>query len=316
MEEVMKEMNYDSKRTPLGNLTTSQIHAGYAALSEIVQLLNSGGKGSALVNACNNFYTKIPHDFGRKTPTIITTLEEIQEKLKMLEALGNINVAMNLMDERMDIDEDPLDKYYKKLKCHLTLLDHSSEEFAIIENCIQTTHGPTHNSYSMTVIDIFSCRRELESASFLNYGNVMLLWHGSRLTNWLGILKEGLQIAPRKELITGSLFGKGIYFADVSSKSANYCKATKKNDEGLLLLCEVSLGQQLCLYENENINLQLPEGYHSVAGIGSIKPSTYHLGVLSTEAKLPGGPLIEENMDCYLKYNEYVVYNPKQVKMR
>lgn len=35
-------------------------------------------------------------------------------------------------------------------------------------------------------------------------------------------------------------FGKGIYFADMSSKSANYCFANQSNHIGLLLLCEVS----------------------------------------------------------------------------
>jgi hypothetical protein len=38
------------------------------------------------------------------------------------------------------------------------------------------------------------------------------------------------------------MFGKGIYFADVVSKSANYCYATKLNPIGCLLLCEVALG--------------------------------------------------------------------------
>lgn len=35
-------------------------------------------------------------------------------------------------------------------------------------------------------------------------------------------------------------FGKGIYFADMSSKSANYCYATLSKKVGLLLLSEVS----------------------------------------------------------------------------
>ena len=37
------------------------------------------------------------------------------------------------------------------------------------------------------------------------------------------------------------MFGKGIYFADIVSKSANYCKP-KQQSEGLLMLCEVALG--------------------------------------------------------------------------
>lgn len=38
------------------------------------------------------------------------------------------------------------------------------------------------------------------------------------------------------------MFGKGIYFADMVSKSANYCMANHSNKTGLLLLCEVALG--------------------------------------------------------------------------
>ena len=38
------------------------------------------------------------------------------------------------------------------------------------------------------------------------------------------------------------MFGKGVYFADIVSKSANYCKASKSNPFGLLLLSEVALG--------------------------------------------------------------------------
>lgn len=67
-----------------------------------------------------------------------------------------------------------------------------------------------------------------------------LLWHGSRISNWIGILKKGLQIAPPEAPSTGYMFGKGIYFADVSSKSANYCFASRRKNEGLLLLSEVS----------------------------------------------------------------------------
>ena len=41
---------------------------------------------------------------------------------------------------------------------------------------------------------------------------------------------------------TGYMFGKGVYFADMVSKSANYCHATKSSPVAFLLLCEVALG--------------------------------------------------------------------------
>lgn len=36
------------------------------------------------------------------------------------------------------------------------------------------------------------------------------------------------------------MFGKGVYFADMSSKSANYCYPARDKNVGLLLLSEVS----------------------------------------------------------------------------
>jgi len=53
----------------------------------------------------------------------------------------------------------------------------------------------------------------------------------------VGILNKGLQIAPPEAPVTGYMFGKGIYFTDVASKSANYCHAKRDSPEGLLLLC-------------------------------------------------------------------------------
>lgn len=93
-----------------------------------------------------------------------------------------------------------------------------------------------------------------------------LLWHGSRMSNWYGILSRGLLIAPPEAPSTGYMFGKvcyerncranrsffdtqGVYLADVSSKSANYCFTTPQHNVGLLLLCDVALGKVLDLFE-------------------------------------------------------------------
>lgn len=52
---------------------------------------------------------------------------------------------------------------------------------------------------------------------------------------------SGLRIAPPEAPVTGYMFGKGVYFADMFSKSANYCYATHAAKTGVLLLCEVIL---------------------------------------------------------------------------
>ena len=43
----------------------------------------------------------------------------------------------------------------------------------------------------------------------------MLLFHGSRVTNFAGILSQGLKIAPPSAPVSGYLFGKGNSFIDI-----------------------------------------------------------------------------------------------------
>jgi hypothetical protein len=50
---------------------------------------------------------------------------------------------------------------------------------------------------------------------------------------------------------SGSLFGEGIYFADMATKSLGYCSKSKI-DTYFMLLCEVSLGN---MKDVKNLNL-------------------------------------------------------------
>ena len=50
---------------------------------------------------------------------------------------------------------------------------------------------------------------------------VKQLWHGSRNQNWMSILINSLQLNP-DAIITGKMFGQGVYFAPSSMKSWNY----------------------------------------------------------------------------------------------
>jgi hypothetical protein len=61
------------------------------------------------------------------------------------------------------------------------------------------------------------------------------------------------------------MFGKGIYFADMVTKSANYCDASAEYPDGLLLLSDVILGNIEERFESEFIE-KLPDGKHSVKG--------------------------------------------------
>lgn len=77
-----------------------------------------------------------------------------------------------------------------------------------------------------------------------------LLWHGSRNENWLSILSTGLMIRPSGVVLTGAMYGNGVYFATKARKSIGYTSARGSywaggnSDKAYLALYEVNTGME------------------------------------------------------------------------
>lgn len=113
------------------------------------------------------------------------------------------------------------------------------------------------------------------------------------------------------------MFGKGIYFADMVSKSANYCFTTSQNNIGLMLLSEVALGDTYNLTRATYVT-KLPENKHSVKGIGKTSPDPKMAHTREDGVIVPlGKGITDEKLDrSSLLYNEYVVYDDNQVNVQ
>uniref|UniRef100_A0A2D4J526 Poly [ADP-ribose] polymerase n=2 Tax=Micrurus lemniscatus lemniscatus TaxID=129467 RepID=A0A2D4J526_MICLE len=111
------------------------------------------------------------------------------------------------------------------------------------------------------------------------------------------------------------MFGKGIYFADMVSKSANYCHTSQTDPVGLILLGEVALGNMFELKNASHIT-KLPKGKHSVKGLGKTAPDPISTASLDG-ADVPLGKGIPSGIsNTSLMYNEYIVYDIAQVKLK
>ncbi|PIO53398.1 Poly(ADP-ribose) polymerase catalytic domain protein, partial [Teladorsagia circumcincta] len=147
------------------------------------------------------------------------------------------------------------------------VVDHDSAEFERVKLYMENTHGETHTLFKLEIVDVIRIDREGEAKKFkADIGNRRLLWHGSGTTNYGGILSQGLRIAPPEAPVTGYMFGKGVYFADMASKSANYCRVFSDNTDGLMLLCDVALGKVKEEINAKDHSLKTIKGYNSVQG--------------------------------------------------
>ncbi|KAL6564442.1 Poly [ADP-ribose] polymerase 1 [Orobanche minor] len=318
---AMMEFEINLSEMPLGKLSRSNIQKGFEALTQIQDLLNGSTnhapalKETLIIDASNRFFTVIPSIH----PHVIKDEDDFQAKVKMLEALQDIEIASRLVGFD-DESNDSIDEKYEKLRCNISPLSHDSEDFRLVEKYLHATHAPTHTEWALELEEVFSLDREGETDKYVPYRaklkNRMLLWHGSRLTNFVGILNQGLRIAPPEAPATGYMFGKGIYFADLVSKSAQYCFTDKKNPVGLMLLSEVALGEVYELTKSQYMD-KPPRGKHSTKGLGKKVPLESEFVTWKDEVVVPcGKPVASKVKASELMYNEYIVYNAAQLEIK
>ncbi|XP_041018200.1 poly [ADP-ribose] polymerase 2-A isoform X3 [Juglans microcarpa x Juglans regia] len=318
---VIQVLGYNADKLPLGKLSKSTILKGYDVLKRIADVIGKSNR-KKLEELSGEFYTVIPHDFGfrKMREFVIDSPQKLKHKLEMVEALAEIEVATKLLKDDTGIEDDPLYSHYRRLHCELTPIGVDSKEFHMIAKYMQNTHAKSHSNYDVDIVQIFRVSREGEPERFKKFSstkNRMLLWHGSRLTNWTGILSQGLRIAPPEAPVTGYMFGKGVYFADMFSKSANYCYATHAAKPGVLLLCEVALGDMAELLNAKYDADKLPEGKLSTKGVGGTAPDLSEAHALEDGVVVPlGKPKEQLGHQGALLYNEYIVYNVDQIRMR
>ena len=90
--------------------------------------------------------------------------------------------------------------------------------------------------------------------------------------------------------------------------------------QGLLLLCEVALGEMNELTQADYNADKLPAGKHSTKGLGKTAPNPAEAITLPDGVVVPlGKPVTADyagKRQLSLMYNEYIVYHVEQLRIR
>eukprot|EP01112_Ceratiomyxa_fruticulosa_P003582 TRINITY_DN138_c0_g1_i5.p1 TRINITY_DN138_c0_g1~~TRINITY_DN138_c0_g1_i5.p1 ORF type:complete len:680 (+),score=156.34 TRINITY_DN138_c0_g1_i5:230-2269(+) len=315
MERTLVELEFDINKMPLGKLTKKQIKEGYEVLKEIDVAMKAGRGGSVLADLTSRFYTLIPHSFGRSIPPVIRTNEQLKSKMSMLEALADIEVATKLIKEVEDSGEDPIDASYAKLKCDIEPIEPGTDEYKQIQKYVANTHQGSVPK----IKGLYRVNREGEKDRYekggKKLGNRKLLWHGSRLSNFTGILSQGLRIAPPEAPVSGYRFGKGLYFADIMSLSSIYCRSHGSNDF-CMLLGDVALGKPAEVERDTYMEKPLP-GSNSTWALGTIEPDPKDIHDHAHGYQIPSGKIVpsgRSGVSC--REHQYIVYSVDQCHLQ
>lgn len=330
LRRELQNRNVDLARFPLGELAPDTIRAAFRALSrasdEIARREKAADmsdiermKSDAVIHqATTDFLEAVPHVVDRhgQNALCLASRDIIVEKLDLVSEIQRILERLNLGSKQRRNGEGSLEADYAELECSLEVVEEGDPDFDKIKHYL---HRGLPTARIETVFRIE--KSVLDFARFAaSDHNRSLLWHGSPLSNWCGILKHGLLIAPPEAPAAGYLFDKGIYFADNAQKSSAYCRA-QPGSKAVLLLSEVACGDPLVMIgpdQYANITRRLA-GKDSVFVKGRLAPDeAAGFDTIQGGARIPLGeprPRFDDG-DVVMGYNEYVVYESSRVRFR
>ena len=316
IDEQMKEIGYDSSKMPLGRLSKENLNEGMTILKKIENVINEKEKGN-LADLSSQFYTIIPHNFGFYNMAYfkISTLEEVKEKIDLLESLKDINVISKVIKEEKENDtkKNSLDTYYANLHCTIKAIDDKDPIYSILNQYL-TTSTTLPSSPQLTLLEVFELSKENDAP--ITSDNNMLLWYGTRSANYVSLITEGFRLPSPDSPATAFNFGKGIYFSDMSLKYAN--PKCFQHGKGFLMLCAVELGN---VEERKAGDYNLPntmkEGSNSIKACGMNVPDKKDDYVDKEKGyTIPIGKPIKSDAKSFFGFNQYIVYDCKKIHMK
>lgn len=261
--------------TPLGVLTLGQIDKGEAILDELHELVKSKKKSrDEMIDKSGDFYTVIPHRLGRTRrdieAAVIDSLGALAQKQDTLQLMRDmLEVTDSKHGGKNVLFEDDVQSRYDALGCEIEALSAGDSTYRKISEHVLKSQIKTKN---IKVKNVFSLRRPGEWKDFkTKVGNEKLLFHGSNIKNWVGILTRGI-LLPKIVVSLGvnrtdeGWLGSGIYFGDASCTAAFYTAPGKKKTR-FMAVARVALGKQK-KYTKITYGLKSPpKGFDSCHGV-------------------------------------------------
>jgi hypothetical protein len=327
VDDELDAMAVDKEKLPFGNFLLyydQHVQPASAALEAIGEELLQPGAMSVerrerLREKTAAFYAAIPHLPARPAlaPEVVESADQLDlltQRMLDLCRMLNFREKSNTAKQCKTNDEALADAQYAALGVALSPVPKEARSYLLIKNALETTQDKSQ-PFSLSLVDLL--QYPVQGAQLpANGARKCLLWHGARLSSWVGLISQGLKSSGK---ISGD---DGLSFFDAVLGSAVGCAATPARDEGLLLLSEVDLSNVKDGSETES-----PEegGVPDVAVrySGRATPSDFKpLGVDKLHpdngVEVPLGPLEKpEHLQMERQeYNKYVVSNLSLVQPR
>lgn len=272
-------------KTDVGVVVTQ--HTLDRARTHLVSLSKCVSRGdygsSGFIDTLNEYLMAIPQKVGARRgweKSFLRGQSDIQRQGALIDSMEATLQAYN--DAPVITTDGKEDSVFNVELTKVT----DKKEIDRICKLYRSTQQRRHACAHLKVKNVFNVHIEHMAQAFEGDGAkkspVWELWHGTRASNLLSILKCGLVIPPSNAAhVCGRMFGNGAYFSDQSTKSLNYAYGYwggSRDNNCFMFLAQVGMGKS---HTPRGPIRTFPKGYDSVYAVGGKS------GVVNNEMIVP-----------------------------
>ena len=256
--EIVERLQSMARKAISDNYTISSNKVTQAMIDEAQDILTS------LINIDDiesfnetllKLFTTIPRKMGNVQSYLSKSKDDfsdiIQKEQDLLDVIKGQVVQKQIIDESVNENSEQKENtIFEQLG--LIFEECNKKDIAIIKDALGSCSDKFYKAWR--VKNIKTQRRYDDFVKENNIKNTKLLFHGSRNENWWSIINSGLVLKPTNAVITGKMFGYGIYYAPKARKSLGYTSlsgsywARGNSSSGFMALMDVAYGKPYDVY--------------------------------------------------------------------
>lgn len=256
--EIVERLQEMAKQAISDNYTISSNKVTQAMVDEAQEIL-TGLLDIPDVDTFNDMllklFTVIPRRMGNVKDYLVKSTEDfakiIQREQDLLDVMRGQVVQKQIMDDTKDNDDNKNENTILE-QLGLEFDECNDKDIAVIKDALGSCADRFYKAWK--VKNVKTQERFEKFVKENNIKNTKLLFHGSRNENWWSIINTGLVLKPTNAVITGKMFGYGIYYAPKARKSLGYTSldgsywVRGNSKSGFMALMDVAYGKPYDVY--------------------------------------------------------------------
>ena len=303
--EIVERLQSMARKAISENYTISSNKVTQAMVDEAQDVLTSLltiSKVEEFNDVLLKLFTVIPRKMGNVQDYLAKTDKDfssiIQKEQDLLDVMKGQVIQKQIIEESTDDEKQKENTILEQLG--LVFEECDRKDIAIIKDALGSCSDKFHKAWR--VKNLKTQQRYDEFVKENNIKDTKLLFHGSRNENWWSIINSGLVLKPTNAVITGKMFGYGIYYAPKARKSLGYTSlsgsywARGNSSSGFMALMDVAYGKPYDVY--------------------SFDSKYYNFNYEKLQQVCSGANCLHAHEGSMLRNDEIIVYKEEQCTIR